>query len=1150
MKKFESIKLLKSILNSNEKRRFNSENNYYWKNNFKTNKCKEHNDFYNRVCLKCNMDICPKCEKNFHRNHQTIKYEEIFPDIIEIQNLQKNIKIYLDNFESLKKEINNWFNELKEKMECFELLFKKNEIINSYGFIMNFSIKNIVCFESIYKFRKLYYNIIDDENNVNNKNKDIFMKINNNYTNEVLPIYLNSIEIKNLLKNLNTKKKNNLIIKYLISLPSDLLNNSSEKYNSINNYKKTVSSISPIEKINSNSLCDKSTGYDNYKTISDIKTNEFKKIINKTIITDFNIENSYENNCKNNNPFIITKKNYSIDDSNNYLNNNMENTYENNTREKNDSNNLNNTFTVGKKNYNISTFNKYLDKMGIINTHSDLHKINSSKNLLNKSSISIKSIKIPNLKNSSSNKNFIYKKQNNILKVTKSAMNSPKPDNINKNDFINNKKWYNNPLLTNKKTQMKTYVHKKFKNIVNNNDLNFTEIKKDNNLIKSNLVIKNSQNVFKNNENLIKQELFKNNNINDINNNIKNELKIDIEQNSMKTVNKTNLLNLIYSPSSNRNNINANKLSKINKLNLFKNNNTNQKIMSNPSKIIKMPKNTPIIINPQKELFLGLELTNSNCKLGFINQKLDEIQLINFSEEDNYSLPFIVSFSDNKKEIKIGKEAENDLMKNPSQTIFNIIKLFTSNPNEIQKEILPYKIYFTKNEENKAYIKINFGPQKDKIIYIEKIISIYFQKLFEKFIQRIKFENEINKANIKIILVIALPNYFTFYHKKLIEEIFKQEVIPKLNNYNKTINFNLEKIFIKNSSNISPLLYIMNNSDKIKNNINNNILIINIDKGSSNISIISPNIENIKEKINFKIKACACMAKGINDILEDFMLYILNNRLDIEIKNYIIKSPFALVKMRNLCEKIKIELLRNNKTKLNLNEILNEYNDKNNKVIEININEYENCFYNYVFNLKQVINKMIENNNLNKSNCIINEIIYIGDIFKDENTKINLEELLKQKNLLSEDILIYNNEYSNKDFYTVGGACYFAINIKYNIFSFQDISQFNLGIKTYNDTLYFITKKGDIIPKRNKETIKIGKNSELELYEEDNKTKEKRLIGKFDIGTNIKYNENKLNYNEITLEYELNEELNLTMKIFNEENISKEINCGFFLYKT
>ena len=1115
MKKIESIKLLKSILNSNEKKRFNSENNYYKRNNFNTNKCQEHNDFYNKVCLKCNIDICPKCAKNFHRNHQMIGYEEIFPDIFEIQNLQRNIKIYLDNFELLRNEINSWFDELKEKMECFELLYKKNEIINSYDFIMNFSYKNIICFENIYKFRKLYYNIINDENNVNNKNKDIFMKINNNYANEVLPNYLNPIGIKNLLKNLSTKKKNELIIKYLLSLPSDIINNNSEKYNSINNNKKTVSSISPIEKINSNSICDKSTGYDNYKTISDIKTNEFKKIINKTIITDFNIENSYENNSK-----------------------------------KTDINDLNNTFTVGKKNYNISTFNKYLDKMGIINTHSDLHKVNSYQNLLNKSSISIKSIKITNLKNSNSNTNFVYKKQNNILKGTKSAMNSPRADNIYKNNLVNNKKWYNNPLLTNKKTQMKTYVHKKFKNIVNNNQLNFTEIKNDNNIMKSNLAIQNNQNLFKNKEKLMKQELFKNDNINAISNN-KNELEVNKEQNSMKTINKTHLLNLIYSPSSNRNNINVNKLSKINKLNLNPNNNSNQRIIPNPPRIIKTLKNIPIIINPQKELFLGLELSDSNCKFSLINQNPNEIQLINFSEDNNYSIPLTVSFSENKKEIKIGQEAQNDLMKNPSQTIFNIIKLLTKKSEDIPKEILPFKIYFTKDEENKAYIKINFGPQKDKIFYIENILSIYFQKLFEKFVHRIKFENEINKANIKIILVIAIPDYFTYYHRKLIEEMFKQEVIPKLNNYNKIINFNLEKIVIKNSSNISSLLYIMNNPDKIKNNINNNnILVINIDKGSSNISIVTSNKENNKEKINFKIKACTSFTKGANDILEDFIFYILNNRLDIEIKNEILKSPLALVKMRNLCEKIKHELLRNNKAEFNLKQIFNEFVKDNNKVIEININEYENCFYNYVYDFKQVMNKMIEYNNFNKSNCIINEIIYIGDIFKEENIMINIEELFKQKNLLSDDALINNTDYSDNAFYAVGGACFYGINLKNNIFSFKDISHFNLGIKTYNDTLYYLTKKGDIIPIRNKETIKIGKSGELELYEEDNKTKEKKLIGKFDIDNNINYNENKLNYNEITIEYELNEDLNLTIKIFTGENFSKEINCKLFLYKT
>ena len=192
---------------------------------------------------------------------------------------------------------------------------------------------------------------------------------------------------------------------------------------------------------------------------------------------------------------------------------------------------------------------------------------------------------------------------------------------------------------------------------------------------------------------------------------------------------------------------------------------------------------------------------------------------------------------------------------------------------------------------------------------------------------------------------------------------------------------------------------------------------------------------------------------------------------------------------------------------------------------------------------------MIEYNNFNKSNCIINEIIYIGDIFKEENIMINIEELFKQKNLLSDDALINNNDFSDNEFYVVGGACFYAINLKNNVLSFKDISHFNLGIKTYNDTLYYLTKKGYIIPIRNKETIKIGRSSELELYEEDNKTKEKKLIGKFDIHKNINYNENKLNYNEITIEYELNEDLNLTIKIFKGENFSNEINCKLFLYK-
>ena len=136
MKNQESIKILQSIITSKEKQRFSTENNL---KQFNTYKCREHNNYYYKICLKCNMDICPICESNLHLNHQKIRYEEIIPDIFEINNLQKEIKSYLKLCDNIKEEINKWFNNLKEKMQFFEQIYKMNEIINSYDLIMNFN---------------------------------------------------------------------------------------------------------------------------------------------------------------------------------------------------------------------------------------------------------------------------------------------------------------------------------------------------------------------------------------------------------------------------------------------------------------------------------------------------------------------------------------------------------------------------------------------------------------------------------------------------------------------------------------------------------------------------------------------------------------------------------------------------------------------------------------------------------------------------------------------------------------------------------------------------------------------------------------------------------------------------------------------------
>ena len=1142
MRNFESLKLLKNIILSHEKKRNYSANAY---KQYNTYKCKEHNDFFNKICLTCNLDICPKCEKNLHRTHQIIKYEEIIPDNIEINNLQNKLKDYIDTFEFLRKNIIDWFNDIKSKINSFEKIYNKNEIKNSYEFIMNYSYKNPVCFNSIYKFRKIYNNIIDN----NTKTKNILQKLNN-YENDTLPIYLTYQEIKSLLQNININednqiKKSELILNYLISIPL-LTNTDSDKYNSTFNHKRSESSLSPIEIINnSNSICDKSTGNENHERISENKkADEFKKILNKTIITDFSIGKSSEK--------------YQI---------------------KNNQQEYNTSFSFGKKEYNIKKFTKYLNEMGLISTRQDLHRVNSSQDLLNKSITSIKSTKYINTENNDLDKSFVYKKQNNIYKRgTKSAMNSPKANNTFKNNFniyntvnreINTKKfdykenWYNHPLLTSKKaTQMKTFVHKKFKNNLNNfyqnNEICNTEIKKDTNyniekkIIKSSLFNNiediNNKNDLKKvkskiNEKPIQQELFKYNTINDAKNKTINNLELS-EQNSFKATNNNNLFNLICSPSNIRMK-NSQQISKINKINF--NSNPFIKINSHFT-ILKLKNNSQIKIDPKKDLYIGLELSDSESRIGIINQNLNEIQLINFTQNnvDYYSISTIVSFLENKKEIKIGKEAENNFLNNPSQTIYNIVKYFGKKMKDIkcQNELLPYKLYSSNDEDDKPFIKINHGPQKDKIIYMDNILSIYLQKIFEIFFKKIKLENEndkINNTSIKMILVIAVPNYFNYYQRKLLEEIFKQEIMPKINNELKNnsikINFILEKIQIKNSSNIASLCL---NTDDIKNN--NNILTLHIDKNCSNISLLS--LYKEKNKKIFKVKANNNIEKGENDILINFMLYLLKNRFNEQIKNEILNSPLALVKMKKLCDKIKNDLLNKEKTRFNLNEILLEHDS----IISVNKNEYENYLYNYIYELKQELKKIIENKNLLIDNPTINKIIFIGKIFEDEKIKINIEQYLKEKNILSEEMLINNNSDLNKEFFIVGGASYYAMNIKNNKYLFQDISNFNLGIKTYNDTLFYLVKKGDIIPIKANAQIKIKNNSELELYEENSNNKNKQLIGKYNIDSN--YIINKTKYNEIKIEYEINEELNINIRLSDEKNFLKELNCKLYIYNS
>ena len=1204
------MKLLRNLVRSQERKEYYSTNTNKIRNTYK---CPEHNEYCSKVCLKCNIDICSRCDKNYHYNHNKIKYEEISPDYAEIENLQKAINIYIDKYNNLKKGINNWYNDLKNKIYDFESSIKNNEIIGSLDFIMNYS-KNKISLSSILKFRKIYYNIIEDNNS---KNKKIISLINEYENNEnlKLPIYYDFFELKHLMQNLNYNKdfakKGQLILDYLSKIPyiennsiiynnnnaNDLLSKSSSFYN----FSKNPFFFSNELK-NSENLRDKSTGNKNTnenslyntnklfseKKVIDPKVDEFKTILNKTKIPEFNFKDKL--------------------------------------------NKLNKTsINTEKKNYSVVDFTKYLNKMGLLNMNeNDLHKVNSSQDLLNKSSFSIKSTKYISNRNNPSFFDSKVKTEN-YSQEAKSPISSYASENVGKKIEKQNKKHslLNNLLHMNKKIQTKTYVHKKFSNNKNINNKNGNIIKFQKKIIiinksnKSNKHKSNNNNIqsikkednkeypnnnqYKdinnenksNNTNLlnqkvvrrkqinedilndsekkekeysspIKPDLFKNAIISDTKKNIINDYDNDNEESNINSTEKKNLLHIIYSPS-NKNQSTNKKINPNKNKNNFQTykltNSTNMNI--SPPNIIKTYKNSPFFVDPDKEVFIGIELGDSECKIGIVNQNTSEIQLVCF-EEDRYSIPTMVSFSQNKKEIKIGYEAEEDILNNPSQTIFNIIKFFGKKFCDVKgkNELLPFKVYYENNENNKSYIKINFGPQKDKIFYFENILSIFLQKMFDIIFNKIKIENSSkyntqekiknegegdtfkNIVTLNIILVLTVPNYFSYYQRKLIESIIKTEIFPEIKITDALENaiiygnykINLLKIKIENASSIASICL---NPNYDYNNLNNkskqkNFLILNIDGGSTNISITTS--LNDKEQQSYQVKAINGFEKGENDFIDNFMYGILQ-RFDENIKKDILDSPLALVKLRKVCKKIRLNLTQKENDLFNIVEVLENYDS----MIDISRYDYENYTSNLFDEIKLLIHQSLNEAKIKENH--IDGIILIGEICRDKNIAQIVEQLFKQDNSIYEE-LIYSNYLDNeKEAYIVGGAAYHAFNLINNIYSFYDISPFNIGIKKYSGELDYLIIKGEKIPVKSYKTIKIDKENILKIYEKnENDNSKEKLIGEVplnNIFNNMEVN-NSYGLKEIKIEFEINEILDLFISIFNGKSNDKiKINLFF-----
>ena len=1108
----------------------------------------------------------------------------------------------------------------------------KNEVLGNINFINNFD-QNEITFKNIFKFRKIFFAVLGNSSIESRKNSGIIdiMDIYKNeeynmgfynYTQNNISKALLDLLLNNNIDN-NFIYKGNLIIKYLWDSFINLNNN--------NNNQKIIKKNNPIKKYDTNTYSG-SLRYDKdeelfinndnnernfwnkskiiekhidlkkgskrkkpkmnlYNTNTyDINNNsQIYNNLNKTMSTSFSSKNLLKNINKNNlgsNKGIYLKKKCNLSSSN-LINNNSNNKLNQtcfNIRSQFDLDNdeentkINDSGINQGLNINMNINNSFKQKRNINN----FGRANSSNYIYNTFNSQKNSDKAFNI-NSENKKEIITSKFIPEIKIKKifnknDPIPIPNTTKFNKENNNLSKKINSINININKG---KTFKHKKLEqNIESNYNQNinpnsFTKEKEEENKVNQ------TQLYNKLNETSFQEDSFNNSNI------------LNTTFNQAYSNNYYNIKkNIIISQKKQESNTN---IQFITNNNVIKSSLFNNQLNNNISPKIQVRKNnydTKYIINSTLPLCISLELDNDFCKICFMNQTNQEIEIFSFAEGSHF-IPLIISFNE-KNEIIIGQEAEQIMTLNPERTFFNLMKIFGKKFDEIigMKELWPFKIY--KDEKNRPFFWINLGT-KDKKFFVEDLLSIYLRKLFKIFFKKIICEDnsDDNLININIILVISVPNNFTYFQRKALEKIFEKQIFPCESNKEKENNFysnnsnskdngsnnsyngiklynnyliNLKEIKIENVSSIAALcLKPPNNSNKNKINYNDikpfNSLIINIGGAHTNISIASypsyknkTNNKSTSKRAYFCIKSITSIEIGSQDFTDTFVSDCLRE-FDNNLLRQCLETPSALAKLRKSCNTAEKIFKENSHVEIKVNKL---YDTMNLKMI-LNKIDYEKVCDALYKKIILEIKKAIKEAKLSEIN--IENILLIGNISRSDKIKTLLKAMFKHNRLifnqLSNNINASND---NNDYYSIIGGALQAKNYLFeeklnldndteDIFSLNDISPMSFGVETINGLMEFVIEKGSHIPIQKNKYIKIKNDGEkyleIKIFEgEDNKASKNRLISAANIDKrNFKNEKVGNNYIEILIQFEISSELNLCVYVLDVKTKKRRFEC-------
>ena len=105
------------LCNSNHEKKHNS-----IEYDLKYFKCKLHNDTYIKYCNECKNNICILCEKE-HKNHNLISLVDILPNEDKLEENKNNLRNIINKFKNNIQDIINKLNEINNNIEIYYNLY-------------------------------------------------------------------------------------------------------------------------------------------------------------------------------------------------------------------------------------------------------------------------------------------------------------------------------------------------------------------------------------------------------------------------------------------------------------------------------------------------------------------------------------------------------------------------------------------------------------------------------------------------------------------------------------------------------------------------------------------------------------------------------------------------------------------------------------------------------------------------------------------------------------------------------------------------------------------------------------------------------------------------------------------------------------------